>query len=94
MALIERTCPVCGKFALDEDDIEALKQPARINAGFAGRKAGELADARDQLREAVDALEAIYRYAYGASGETGDDAGHLTHVGMLAKEALAAVRGQ
>jgi hypothetical protein len=56
MDLLARTCSVCGKFALDEDDIEALTQPARINAAFAGRKSGELADARDQLRGVVEAL--------------------------------------
>jgi hypothetical protein len=43
---------------------------------------------------AVAALESIVSYAYGASGATGDDAGHLTAVGMMAKEALATLRGQ
>src|SRR4051794_1100355 len=56
MDLLARTCSVCGKFALDEDDIEALTEPARINAAFAGRKSGQLADARDQLRGVVEAL--------------------------------------
>lgn len=33
-------------------------------------------------------LKWIYDYAYGSSGVTGDDAGHLTAVGMRAKSAL------
>jgi hypothetical protein len=49
MSLIERICPVCGKFSLDENDIETLTEPARINAAFAGRKSGQLADVRQQL---------------------------------------------
>jgi hypothetical protein len=40
---------------------------------------------------AVEALESIVSIAYGASGATGDDAGHLTTVGMMAKEALKAL---
>jgi hypothetical protein len=56
--------------------------------------ADEVEVSRPALEGAVAALENIVSYAYGASGATGDDAGHLTAVGMMAKEALAALRGQ
>jgi DNA repair exonuclease SbcCD ATPase subunit len=72
----EHVCPVCGDWRSDaESDPE---ERARINAAFAGRKSGQLAEARDQLQEAVSEVERLrtalreMRQAYAAFCENDD----------------------
>lgn len=58
------------------------------------RSVAEVESLSQQLEGAVETLRAIHVYAYGASGVTGDDAGYLTEVGMMAKDALDKLGGQ
>jgi hypothetical protein len=86
--------PYCAKCAdvLDRNGENVWEIPTRTAADelegaitTLGERLWAAEADRDRYRRA---LKWIFGYAYGASGVTGDDAGHLTAVGMHAKKAL------
>lgn len=90
MSVIEHSiCPICGDWRSDaETDPE---QRARINAAFAGVKSGELANVREQLRGAVDALRAA---SVALNDVTANNADRVARARAAIRDGLAAAGGQ